>query len=189
MGYLLLIIVILFGVSVFRWTANRRAKGPLAGDPGTTSDDFIKWLSGYESWYTRASWKTHRILEICRIAPIVIGFFVAIISSVNMPTVSFYYWQISTNLLVIILTGISTTCVSVLGQLRIADLARAREIGRINCARLVADARLKLFDEGKNPSDVQNEKLSIKDTLFRIEHDQAALYAALGSRPTNSAST
>jgi hypothetical protein len=88
----------------------------------------------------------------------IIGFFVAIISAVNFPEIKFGNFTLSNSLLVIVLTGVSTTCVSILGQLRIADLARAREVGRINCASLVAHARITLFSN-RDTADLTNESL------------------------------
>jgi hypothetical protein len=44
--------------------------------------------------------------------------------------------------MVIIITGAATLGVPILGQLRVTDLARVREIGRINSAALVARAQL-----------------------------------------------
>jgi hypothetical protein len=141
-------------------------------------DGFFRWLQDYEEWYTLASKRLNDWLIITRITPLFIGFIVALISAVSEVDLPLK------NYLVIGLTGISTLCVAVLTQLRLAELARAREIGRINCAQLVARARL-YFTVERPPEETLSEKQKIQGELFKIEHDQAALVASVSESPNS----
>jgi hypothetical protein len=156
-------------------------KAPIASF-GPDDASFLDWLRAYETWYTKASRGAHRVLSFCRITPIVIGFAVAVVAASQGETlpiyVSGYGFTIEKNIVIIILTGIVTLCVSILGQLRVADLARARETGRINTAALVARAQL-FFSVDHSPDEALKEKNAIKDELFKLEHDQASLFASL----------
>jgi hypothetical protein len=150
------------------------------------NNGFVSWLQGYEHWFHKASFNNHLIFDICRVLPIFLGFCIAVISALPEE-----YWRdswASKNVLVVVLTGISTISMAVVTQLRIGDLARAREIGRINCAALVVQAQL-FFSARHSVEEIYDEKQRIKKEIFKIEHDQAALFAAAASaeppRPSN----
>ena len=143
-----------------------------------TTEGFITWLTTYESWYTRSSDRLHRILVCCRVLPLILGFVVAIISALPPGFQVFGLTSpIPRNVVVIALTGITTLCVGVLTQLGVAELARARETGRIGVANLVAQAKLALpRSEGNTPP--RDEMIKLKDALMKIEFDQAELFVA-----------
>lgn len=99
-----------------------------------TDENFVKWLQAYEVWYTKSSRTCHDWSLVFRVLPVLLGFMVAFVSA----------WKnehplgMEKNLLVMVLTGISTLCVSLLSQLRLSELAKARrrarrDLGGIMC--------------------------------------------------------
>lgn len=72
----------------------------------------------------------------CRIIPIFAGFTIAVLSTLReqgRTSLDEYY-----NVTIILLSGLSTLSVAIMTQLGIAHLAKAREIGRIECAKLLS---------------------------------------------------
>jgi hypothetical protein len=176
------LVVVAAGAAYFRLSARLQASHHIQAEPDFDNEGFLNWLRDHEIWYQKASFRTHCIFDVARIAPVIIGFAIAVLSALPPPLKA----EPFNSLAVIILTGASTVCVSIISQLRVGDLARAREVGRINCAALVARARL-FFSMKPSEEDAYKEKLAIKDQLFKLEHDQAALFAAAASvepRPT-----
>jgi hypothetical protein len=143
-----------------------------------TPDAFISWLEEYERWYTSSSITLSRILIACRVVPLVLGFIVAIVSALPPGFGLFGYPSpIPRNIVVIALTGISAVCVALLTQLGVGELATARELGRIGTASLVTRARISLFSNASD-DEKRKEMGKIKDEIFKLEYDQAALFAA-----------
>ena len=173
------IIAVVVAIVVILLLLAQWPKGPAIVGFGKDDASFLEWLRAYEIWYTKSSDHTHNVLSLCRITPIVTGFAVALVSAIANDEIYILALPIPKNIAVIVLTGIATLCVSILGQLRIADLARVREIGRINSASLVARAQL-FFSVDHSPTEALAEKTAIKDRIFELEHDQASLFAALG---------
>ena len=50
---------------------------------GPDRESFMSWLREYEIWYTEASDRYYRLLTFCRVAPIFIGFAVAVVSALK----------------------------------------------------------------------------------------------------------
>jgi hypothetical protein len=184
-SWIALVVVVAFGLVTYvffsRWL---RLKRVVDGLHLKDNSEFIVWLELYQSWYSTSSNRCYIVLMVCRITPIFIGFVVAILEALgDDPFKNLSY--LNKSILVIMFTGISTVCVAVLTQLRVADLATARENGRISCASLVARAQL-FFSRDPEASESYQEKVRIKDELFKIEFDQAALFdASVDGRPKN----
>ncbi len=158
----------------------RRHISPAAATPVPdmlNDEAFVKWLEGYEHWYTKSSKRYHRTLYWFRPAPIVIGFFVAIVAAIDEKSAFFPDWM-PKNIVIIILTGLASFCVAVLTQLGVIDLSRTREIGRINCAQLVVRAK-HFLSVAQTPQAAYEEKAEFINEIFKIEHDQAALFAGI----------
>jgi hypothetical protein len=155
------------------WTLSiRRAPRDLAAEMDDVA--FVEWLMLYERSYTRSSEWSHRALAFCQITPIVIGFIIAIVSALKDDSWTILNVSLQRNIVIIALTGVSTVCVAILTRMGVAQLARTRELGRINCAALVTRARL-YFSINHTPQESYAEKVRIKDEIYKIEHDQAAL--------------
>jgi hypothetical protein len=138
-------------------------------------DDLLQWLADYEAWYERSSGLLHEILIVCRVLPIGLGFLVAIVSALDDKL--FQAFIIPKNIVVIILTGLSTICVAIITQLGLADLARTREAGRIAFSDM--RAKVKLLIAAKGGSSKTNPKALVEDfekiaaEVFKIEREQA----------------
>lgn len=173
------VLAIIIIILVARRLINRQpSKIPEISD----NDGFVDWLCDYEHWYNKSARRYHLTVYVARPAPIVLGFMVAIVSAMRDQW-SFFDDFIPKNIIVITLTGLASLCVAILTQLGVIDLARYREIGRINCARLVARARL-FFSIPHSPEEIYKEKDEIIKELFKIEHDQAALFASVTRNAT-----
>jgi hypothetical protein len=173
--WVVVLAIIIFAIVLVarRYTRSRIIELPNLED----NQAFIRWLMEYEDWYTTSAKRHHRTLYWFRPAPIVIGFLVAIVSAMDNNLVLFKSY-IPKNIIVISLTGLAALCVAVLTQLGVIDLSRTREIGRINCAALVARAQL-FFSKTQTADDAYREKSAIVQEVFRIEHDQAALFSRI----------
>jgi hypothetical protein len=179
----LLSILVTFGLgfAAARYYAGRRNDADLKDNA-----EFIRWLRTYETWYTRSVTWISWTVRVCRIAPIIIGFFIAIISvyeANELPS-----WLPHQKILIITLTAFSTACVALLTQFSLPELEKERETGRRECARLVACARLFFSVERPDPEEVLNRKREIKERLFKIEEEQSKLYYDLTSTASRSAS-
>jgi hypothetical protein len=173
-----LVFVVILGTALYFFISARTVLNEARQCVESMDDEgFLRWLQEYEGWYTLASKRLNDWLFVTRITPLFIGFIVALISAAQESQLPIK------NYLVIGLTGISTLCVAVLTQLRLAELARAREIGRINLAQLVARTRL-YFSMPRSPDEALSEKQKVQAEVFKIEHDQAALFASLTEPPT-----
>jgi hypothetical protein len=163
------------GVFVFaRWWSTAMPEITLPGKMDEAG--LIKWLGSYRDWYKKSAKRCERVTMACRIIPIIAGFTIAVLSALReqgrTPLDEYY------NVTIILLSGLSTLSVAIMTQLGIADLAKAREIGRIECAKLLS--RAQIFHSSDHPLDkVYQEKLSIHAEIFRIEHHQAELYASI----------
>jgi hypothetical protein len=112
----------------------------------------------------------------CRIIPIFAGFTIAVLSALREQGQA--PWDEYYNVTIILLSGLSTLSVAIMTQLGIADLAKAREIGRIECARLLSQAQI-FFSSNHPEEQIYQEKLLIHSEIFRVEHHQAELYASI----------
>lgn len=179
-GWATIIAVAFVSIAIFEVIRYLVSRGPQIPTPPKMDDiGFIKWLGSYRDWYTQASGFCHNSLMVCRITPIFMGFLVAVVSALP-DGISFI--GIPKNIIVIILTGLSTLCVAVITQLGLVDLSRAREIGRIACARLLSNAQI-FFSLEHTPQEIYEKKQAIHDEIFKIEMEQAALYAAIVAGP------
>lgn len=134
---------------------------------------FVNWLRSYEAWYDVSAKNWNRVLIFCRVAPIIIGFMIAVVSAVDPNIVIIP--GLRNNLIVIILSGISTVCLTIITQFSVVDLAKAREIGRINCAKLVVEAMLSIEPENKDELNRLKQKLA--EEIFDIESVQAKSFS------------
>jgi hypothetical protein len=181
-GLAIALIVVICVLLIFRYKTTRSP--PTKITRFDTPDTFISWLEEYENWYTRSSTSLSRILIACRVVPLVLGFIVAIIPALPPGFGIFGYPSpIPRNIVVIALTGISAVCVALLTQLGVGELASARERGRIGTASLVTRAKISLFSSASD-KEKWAEMALIKDEIFKLEYDQADLFAAsLVERP------
>ena len=114
-------IAVFLGIGAFvylsRWLRVQHEPGQV---PPVDQEGFVKWLQGYERWYHKASFNNHLIFNICRVVPITLGFGIAVISS--LPNSVWDTEYVIKNVLVVVLTGISTVTGAVVSQLRIGCL-------------------------------------------------------------------
>ena len=171
-----LVVVGVVGIFGLIFLTSFLRRGPVVEhDDLSDGPGFIKWLHTYEIWYAKSAGRISWVLYVCRITPIFIGFVVAIVSALDTGEFPPFLPQ---KVVVIILTGLSTFCVALITQFSLPELAKAREFGRIACAGLVARARL-FFSIDRQPAEALVAKIEIRDRIFQIEEEQAALFYAL----------
>src|SRR5215469_1482003 len=113
------------------WILNlRRPPKDLAAEMDDVA--FVEWLTLYERSYTKSSEWSRRALAFCQITPIIIGFIIAVVSALKDDSWTILNVPLQRNIVVIALTGVSTLCVAILTRMGVAQLARSRELGRIN---------------------------------------------------------
>jgi hypothetical protein len=168
------------GVFLFVFTRKWIAARPQITPPCEMDKaGLIRWLGSYRDWYTTSAWLCDRISTLCRIVPIISGFAIALLSALREQEPPPWNEYVNYNVMIIALSGLSTLSVAIITQLGIAELAKAREIGRIECARLLSLAQILLSKHDSSEEDLYKAKLTIHQEIFRVEHDQAALYAAI----------